>query len=298
MVELEIAAATKAVLIAGPTASGKSQLALQLARRTGGLIVNSDSMQVYAELRILTARPDADTEASIEHALYGHVPALTRYSVGRWLDDVGGVLKRAQKEGRLPIIVGGTGLYFKALSEGLAEIPPVPSEIRERLLSEIEGEASASLHQRLAEINPDDAARIRPSDRSRILRSMEVFVATGRSLADWRSAPAQPILDPSSAECFVLDPERGALHKRISDRTDAMIGEGAIDEAEALGALGLSSEQPAMKAIGVRQLIEHKAGKLSLDEASVSIKTQTRRYAKRQMTWFRHQMADWRRVTV
>ena len=298
MVDLKIAAATKAVLIAGPTASGKSTLALNLARRVGGLVINADSMQVYSELRILTARPDAEDEAAVEHILYGHVPASSRYSVGHWLDDVAGALQRAEVESRLPIVVGGTGLYFKALSEGLAATPPIPPEIRQEILAKAEGEASETLHRRLAEIDPQDASGIRPSDRSRIVRAMEVFAATGRALADWRSEPASPILELSRAEYLVLEPERVLLHKRIGERVDEMIGAGAIAEAEALGALGLSGALPAMKAIGVRQLIEHRAGNLALNEAMASIKTETRRYAKRQMTWFRHQMVDWQRVAV
>lgn len=298
MVELNFAAATKAVLIAGPTASGKSTLALDLAKRVGGLVINADSMQVYSELRILTARPDAESEATMEHLLYGHVPAATRYSVGSWLDDIAGALQRAKADDRLAIIVGGTGLYFKALVEGLAATPPVPNEIRQEILAAAEGEASETLHRRLGEIDPQDAALIRPSDRARIIRAMEVFTATGRALADWRSEPAKPLLDLSMAECLVLNPERALLHKRIGERVDEMIDAGAIEEAVALGALGLSGELPAMKAIGVRQLIEHHAGKLTLDEALAGIKTETRRYAKRQMTWFRHQMADWPRLSV
>lgn len=298
MSEPTIAAGTKAVLIAGPTASGKSRLALDLALRHGGVVVNADSMQVYAELRILTARPDAGETAAAPHLLYGHVPAARRYSVGQWLDDVARALAQAWDEGRLPIVVGGTGLYFKALTEGLATVPPIPAEIRQEILSQAEGEASEALHRRLAETDPEDAALIRPSDRSRILRALEVFAATGRSLAAWRACPSAPILDPATAERLVLDPERALLHERIAVRAEAMIRHGAIDEAEALGALGLSPDLPAMKAIGVRQLLDHQAGKLSLDEALASIKTETRRYAKRQVTWFRHQMADWRRVAA
>ena len=300
MTELRIAAAAaaKVVLIAGPTASGKSHFALDLARRQGGVVINADSMQVYTELRIVTARPDSASEAAVEHKLYGHVPASTRYSVGHWLNEIADALGQAGRQGRLAIVVGGTGLYFKALAEGLAATPPIPPEIRQETWCRAEGVSSETLHQRLAEFDPQDAAQIRPSDRSRILRATEVFTATGRSLAAWRDRPAKPILDLSTAECVVIDPDRALLHMRIGERAEAMIRTGAIDEVEALAALGLSSELPAMKAIGVRKLIDHRAGRLSLDEALAGIKTDTRRYAKRQMTWFRHQMADWRRVAV
>lgn len=298
MAELNISATAKAVLIAGPTASGKSRLALDIARREGGLVVNADSMQVYSELRVLTARPPVEDEAAIEHKLYGHVPASTRYSVGHWLTEIADILNQAAGQGRMAIVVGGTGLYFKALTQGLAAIPPIPREIQEEVAARAEGEDSAVLHRRLADIDPEDASAIRSSDRARILRATEVFLATGRALAEWRESPALPILDIATADCVVLDPDRAFLHKRIGERAEAMIGDGAIEEATSLGALGLSGALPAMKAIGVRQLIDHEAGELSLDEALSSIKTQTRRYAKRQTTWFRHQMADWRRIAV
>jgi tRNA dimethylallyltransferase len=295
MAELQIAAGSTAVLIAGPTASGKSRLALDLARTLDGAIVNADSMQVYGELRILTARPPPADMASVPHLLYGHVPAADRYSVGRWLDAIAGVLGAVREEGRLPILVGGTGLYFKALTEGLAAVPPIPVEVRQAVLQNTEGEGSEILHRQLADIDPEDAAQIRPSDRSRILRAMEVFEATGRSLAAWRARPAAPVLDRSTVECLILDPDRALLHERIASRAEAMIHEGAMAEVEALAKLRLSPDLPAMKAIGVRELLGHLRGDLSLEEALAGTKTETRRYAKRQMTWFRNQMAGWRR---
>jgi tRNA dimethylallyltransferase len=286
----------KVVLIAGPTASGKSRLALELARERGGIIVNADSMQVYRELRILTARPTSEDEAAAPHRLYGHVAASERYSVGRWLEDIGSVLAEPAQAGALSIVVGGTGLYFKALTEGLAAIPPIPPEIRERLVGDAEGEGAEALHARLAARDPEDAAQIRPSDRSRILRALEVFAATGRPLAAWkRMEAAPPLVDPSRATRILLEPERASLHAAIGARVERMVAEGAIAEARALGELGLAPDLPAMKAIGVRQFLDHLAGLLSLDEAIARIATETRRYAKRQMTWFRHQMADWPR---
>jgi tRNA dimethylallyltransferase len=200
-----------------------------------------------------------------------------------------------REAGQLPIVVGGTGLYFRALTDGLASIPPIPTEVRRRVQSEAEGVAAATLHARLVEVAPDDGETIQPSDRSRILRALEVFAATGRSLADWKRIGALPApIDPMKAARIVLWPERRLLHTRIAGRAESMIHEGAIAEVEALGRLDLSPDLPAMKAIGVRELLDHIGGDTSLDEATAAIKTETRRYAKRQMTWFRNQMADWR----
>jgi tRNA dimethylallyltransferase len=298
MAEIAIRAGTKAVLIAGPTASGKSRLAVDLAREHGGLVVNADSMQVYAELRIVTARPSEGDEGVVPHRLYGHVAAAERYSVGRWLTDIGAELERAWKAERLPIVTGGTGLYFRALTEGLAAVPAIPADVRETIQRSAEGEASALLHRRLAEIDPEDAAQIRPSDRSRILRALEVFEATGRSLAAWRARPAQPILEQAEVTRLVLDPDRVILHERISARADAMLQDGAMEEVRKLGEMRLSPDLPAMKAIGVRELLDHLDGKTSLDEAIAGMKTETRRYAKRQMTWFRTQMPEWDSIAV
>jgi tRNA dimethylallyltransferase len=286
-----------AVLIAGPTASGKSRLAVEIARARGGLVVNADSMQVYAELSLLTARPPAADRAAAPHELYGHVPAARRYSVGCWLDDVGAALAAARRAGRLAVVVGGTGLYFKALTEGLAAVPPVPSEVRERIAEEAAGLSAPELHERLAELDGEDAAEIRPSDRGRILRALEVFEATGRPLKRWREAPPlAPLVPPAAAVRLVVEPDRAELHRRIAARAEEMVGAGALVEVEALRMLGLDPMLPAMKAIGVRELSAHLDGATSLDEAVAAMKTETRRYAKRQMTWVRHQMADWRRI--
>jgi tRNA dimethylallyltransferase len=293
-----LTAGTKVVLIAGPTASGKSRLALDVARQHGGTVINADSMQLYRELRVLTARPTADDEATVPHRLYGHVPSEIRYSVGAWLGDVTAAIREAHKQDRVPIVVGGTGLYFKALCEGLADIPPVPADVRREVRALAEGEASNALHRRLSEIDPDDACRIRPTDRTRILRALEVFMATGRSLAAWQQTQVEPVLDPTECERFVLDLDRALLRTRIDARVEVMLEEGAIAEVEALLALGLPGNLPAMKAIGVRSLGEYLAGRLSLDAAIASMKTETRRYAKRQLTWFRNQMREWPRLAM
>jgi tRNA dimethylallyltransferase len=268
-----------------------------MAAERGGVVVNADSMQVYRELRVISARPSFEDEATAPHRLYGHVGAATRYSVGTWLVDVAPVLAEARGEGRLAIVVGGTGLYFKALTEGLASVPPIPADVRlavARTAAEVE---TGALHQQLAAEDPEDAAAIRPSDRSRIVRAMEVFAATGLSLAAWKRADVQPpLVDLRAAERRLVVPDQAELHRRIAARAEAMVHGGAIEEARALGALNLDAAQPAMKAIGVRELLAYVSGKLSLDEAVAAIRTETRRYAKRQMTWIRNQMGDWPRA--
>lgn len=286
----------EAILLAGPTASGKSRLAMALAREHGGVVINADSTQVYVELRILTARPSDEDEAAVPHRLYGTVPAATRHSVGAWLGDVAIALRHAREEGAMPIVVGGTGLYFKALTEGLAAVPPIPDDVRERVRSETAGLSAAELHARLSAIAPDDAWHVRPSDRARILRALEVFETTGRSLARWREAdPLPPLIDPERTRRIVLACDRAVLHERIGARAEEMVRGGGLGEAEAIGKLGLNPELPAMKAIGVRELLDHIAGNTSLEEALAAMKTETRRYAKRQMTWFRNQMGEWTR---
>ena len=292
-----LAAQKSAVLIAGPTASGKSQRALEIAATRDGVVVNADSMQVYRELTVLSARPSPTDEAIAPHRLYGHVGAATRYSVGAWLADVAPVVSEARRQGRLVVFVGGTGLYFKALTEGLATVPPIPAAIGERVAAEVAGLDSEAMHARLAALDPEDAAEVRPSDRSRILRALEVFATTGRPLASWkRMAGGPPVVDPDTAERLVLAVEMPEIHRRIAMRADAMVRGGGIEEARALVGLGLDPAMPAMKAIGVREFAAYLAGDMSLEEALTAIKTETRRYAKRQMTWIRTQMADWTRL--
>jgi tRNA dimethylallyltransferase len=284
----------RVILIAGPTASGKSRLACAAAAELGGTVVNADSMQVYADLRVVTARPDALDEAAVPHRLYGHVGAERRYSVGEWLRDVQALLS----EGDAPLIVaGGTGLYFKALTEGLAEVPPIPREIGDGVRQRMRAEGPLALHGELAEVDPEGAATIRPSDASRIVRALEVIEATGRPLGDWqRSAVQTPVL-PQPHLRVVLSPDMALLHERISARAEAMAAAGGLAEVAGLLARDLDPELPAMKAIGVRELGGHIRGDTSLDEAVAAIKTETRRYAKRQMTWFRGQMRDWQWVS-
>jgi tRNA dimethylallyltransferase len=282
-----------AILIAGPTASGKSALALALAERLGGVIVNADSMQVYRDLRIITARPTPAEEARVPHRLYGHVDASENYSVGRWLKDAEAALAEAQREGWIPIVTGGTGLYFKALTQGLTAVPPTPPDLRAAMRARLAAEGPEALHAELAARDPASAARIRPADGVRIVRSLEVIAATGRSLADWHREGMQPVIAPGRAIKLFVDVARAELARRIDVRFDAMLEAGALDEVRALDARRLEPTLPAMKAHGVPWLRRHLAGEMSLADAAAEGKKDTRHYTKRQVTWFRHQLPDW-----
>ena len=283
----------KAILIAGPTASGKSGAGLELAASFGGTIINADSMQVYRELRLLTARPSEADEARVPHRLYGTVSAADAYSVGRWLGDVARAMAEAQREGRLPILVGGTGLYFKALTEGLAPVPDIPAEIRSYWRERSDELGRDALHAELAARDPAMAARLGPADPQRIVRALEVIDATGVSLAEWQGGNATPLLAPDDALRLVIAPEREPLYAAIDARFDRMIEHGALDEVRALLGLELDPGLPAMRAHGVRELAAYLSGALTREEAVAKAKTESRRYAKRQMTWLRRFMADW-----
>jgi len=282
-----------AILIAGPTASGKSALALALAEKIGGIIVNADSMQVYRDLRLITARPTPAEEARVPHRLYGHVDAGENYSVGRWCRDVGTVLAEIERQGRVAILVGGTGLYFKALTTGLAAVPPIPAEIRGQVRARMASEGAAALHGELAGLDPITAQRLMLNDRSRIARALEVVLATGRSLTDWHREGLPALVDSARAAKIFLTCERKQLVARIEARFAAMLEAGALDEVRALERRQLDPLLPAMKAHGVPWLIRHLHGEISLDEAAAGAIMDTRRYAKRQLTWFRNQMTDW-----
>lgn len=285
-----------AFLIAGTTASGKSQAAMELAHRVGGAIVNADSMQVYREARILTARPSADDMAKVPHFLYGHVSVHEAYSAGRYQSDAERALGDVRKLGRIPIFVGGTGLYFKALSEGLSEIPAVPAAVREKaraLLAEIGNE---TFHAALAERDPVLGSQLRPSDRQRMLRAFEVFEASGRPLSDWQKRAGKPVLTGMKLAKFVLEIPRAVLRERIETRFHAMLAAGAMEEALALATLGPSL--PAAKIIGRRELLALLRGTLTKEEAIGHAVAATRQYAKRQDTWFRNRLADWTRIPV
>jgi len=280
----------RALLIAGPTASGKSAVALELAERFDGTIVNADAMQVYADLRVLTARPSAADERRAPHRLFGDVDGAENFSVGRWLGRAREILVEAQNRAGPLIFVGGTGLYFRALTEGLSDIPRVPEAVRAALRAEAEGQSTPALHARLAASDPLTAARLRPSDRQRVLRALEVVAATGRPLVEFHSAREAPALPADAWTGLFLAPDREALNARIEARFDDMLRDGALDEVAALAARRLDPALPAMRAHGVRHLIAHLEGRLSLADARTLAVRDTRRYAKRQFTWARHQM--------
>jgi tRNA dimethylallyltransferase len=284
----------RAVLIAGPTASGKSALALRLAERLNGTIVNADSMQIYRDFRVLTARPTPEEESRAPHLLYGHVDAAEPYSVGRWLADASRALSEIERVGRLPIFVGGTGLYFRALTWGLSSMPPVPEAVRAKVRGEADSVAAAELHACLAVRDPATAAKLRPSDRQRIIRALEIFEATGRPLAEWQASPGKPLIEPGHAISVFLAVERTELRRHIDARFDKMLTEGALEEVRAFAARKLNPALPAMKAHGAPWLMKHLAGEVSLAEAAKEAKADTRKYAKRQETWFRHQLPQFK----
>ncbi len=287
----------KPILIAGPTASGKSALALELAERLGGTIINADSMQVYAELRILTARPSAAEEARAPHALYGFVPASDAYSSGRFVADAARAIAGAHAAGRRPIIVGGTGLYFKALLEGLSPVPPIPDDVR-RHWRDLEAQHGAyALWTALMHDDPEMARRLDPNDGQRIVRGLEVFHATGTSLAEWQRKPGTPVLDAAAAVKLVVLPERPVLYARAGQRFNAMMAAGAQDEARALNTLALDPALPAMRALGVGPLIAAVRGEIATADAVTQSKTETRQYIKRQETWLRQHMITWNTIT-
>lgn len=288
---------SRALLIMGPTASGKSALALALAERLGGEIVNADSMQVYDGLRVLTARPTPEEEAQAPHHLYGTVDPGVRYSVGAWLRAVTPLLADIAARGRTPIVVGGTGLYFHALTRGLDDIPEPSAEVRAALMARVAGEGVEALHAELARRDPPLAARIGVRDGPRIVRALAVHEATGASIADWRRGAA-PALERDRWLGVALTPPRAPLYAAIEARFDAMIAAGALEEVRALLALNLDPTLPVMKAHGAPWLAAHLRGEMRQEAAIALAQRDTRRYAKRQFTWIAHRMEGWERVTA
>ena len=282
-----------AILIAGPTASGKSALAHALAERLGGCVINADSMQVYRELRILSARPTEAEMGEVPYRLYGHVPGSDAYSAARYALEARAAIEAASAAGQVPIVVGGTGLYFKALLEGLSPIPKIPDDIRARWRKAAADESPAALHEELAARDPEMAARVRPTDPQRLVRALEVLEATGVSLARWQETPGEPVLRLADTLPLVVSPPREELRRRIDVRFDAMMKAGAVDEVRALVALGLDPELPVMRALGVRPLIEMLDGRTGRKAAAETAKAETRQYAKRQVTWLRRNMNAW-----
>ncbi len=284
------------LLIAGPTASGKSTLALRAAQMFGGEIVNADALQLYADLHTLSARPSPEEEAQAPHHLFGVADGADGWSVGRWVRAAGPILDEIRSRGRTPIVVGGTGLYFKALTEGLADVPPTPAAVRLGVAKTWDALGEARFRELLETVDPAAQARIAPGDRMRLSRAMEVFEATGRPLTAWQAETA-PALPADAWRAVVIEPERDLLYNRCDQRFETMIAAGALDEVRALLARNLDPMTPVMKAVGVRELAAHLAGETTLERAIELARQETRRYAKRQLTWLRNQTPDWPRVT-
>jgi tRNA dimethylallyltransferase len=297
-----LAAPHPPILIAGATASGKSAFALALAAHTDGVIINADSMQMYAEAPILTAQPTPAEKQRAPHRLYGHVSGAEAYSTGRYVADIQRVLAELQATGQTPIIVGGTGLYFKALIEGLSPVPPIPPEIRSRVRAESADIAERfgpyAVWQKLTVIDPAMASRLAPNDMQRMVRALEVMAATGRSLNEWQFVPGTPTIAAERVIRLVVDRSREDLQARADIRFDQMMAGGALEEVRALAALNLSAELPLMRALGVRPLLAHLAGSLSLDAAIAAGKLETRQYIKRQQTWLKGHMMSWTRISA
>lgn len=283
------------LLLAGPTASGKSAWALRWAEARRGEIVNADSQQLYADLRVLSARPDAAETARAPHHLYGVADAAEAWSVGRWLRMALPLLADIRARGRPAIVVGGTGLYFRALTVGLAEAPAIPAETAAEATADYDRLGEAMFRTRLAERDPEAVARIAPGDRRRLVRAWSVDAFTGRSLSDWRQETAAP-LAPADWRGTVLQPERAAIYDRCDARVGRMVEDGALKEVRALLERGLPPELPCMRALGVRPFAAHLRGRLDLGAAMDQVRRDTRRYAKRQLTWFRNQTPDWPRL--
>ncbi|MEC9369264.1 MAG: tRNA (adenosine(37)-N6)-dimethylallyltransferase MiaA [Pseudomonadota bacterium] len=286
--------AKSAILIAGPTASGKSAIALSVARRIGGVVINADSMQVYRELPVLTAQPEAEDLAGASHDLYGFVPACEAYSVGQWIGDMEGALNRARAAKLVPVVTGGTGLYFKALLEGLSPVPDIPEEVRKHWRVRAGTLAPSELHGELAARDPVMAERLRPSDPQRVVRALEVVEATGVSLAKWHEQPGTPLISPASARLIVVSPPRELLRQRIDTRFAEMVEKGGLAEAERAMAMHLDATLPAMRALGLRPLLASLRGEIPLETAISQAQAETRQYAKRQSTWLKGNMISWK----
>ena len=283
--------AADVVLIAGPTASGKSAAALALAEEIGGSIINADSMQVYAEPRILTARPSEEDVRRVPHRLYGHVSVREAYSVGRYQAEGTQALREVRALGRMPVFTGGTGMYFGVLTEGIADIPAVPQSVRARIEQRRRDIGAEAFHAELAARDPESAGRLRPSDTQRTLRAYEVFEATGQPLSRWQKEMGRPVLAGLTLARFVIAPPRDELYARVDARFDSMVELGAVEEAVRIAAL--SPAPSAAKILGLRELAAAHRSETSLEEAKAAAKTASRQYAKRQLTWFRNRMGDW-----
>jgi tRNA dimethylallyltransferase len=283
-----------ATLIAGPTASGKSALALEIARACDGVIVNADSMQVYDLLRVLTARPSIEEMEGVSHQLFGHVHPSQHYSVGRWAADVSALLANPELAARHLVFVGGTGLYFKALLGGLSQMPEVPDDTRNHWRQNLKALGAEAMHAELQLRDPLTAARLKPQDGQRIVRAIEVFEASGEPISSWQGRFGEAIIGGANVLKLCILPERQAVRERIDARFKFMVENGALDEVRALLALDLDPLLPAMKAIGIAELGDHLRGEIDIETAVGRASAATRQYAKRQTTWLRHQFGpDW-----
>lgn len=285
-----------AILIHGPTASGKTELSIEVARKLDGEIVNADSMQVYQELKVISARPDDAEMDGVPHHLFGHVPASERYSTGQWLEQARPVIEDIQKRGKTAVVVGGTGLYLLALTEGLSDIPPVPDDVRHEVLEILKSEGVRGLKLRLQAVDPDAARRIDDNDRQRLSRAYEVWLATGTPLTRFQDRRSNPVLNPDEWLGIALTPPRAKLYSRIDKRFEGMLMEGAMEEARALVRLGIDADLPAMKAHGMPWLSSFIRGEIDAGTAAENAKRDTRRYAKRQFTWIGRQFPFWPRI--
>ena len=285
-----------AILIHGPTASGKSELSVALAKRVDGEVINADSMQVYRDLRLISARPAATEMDGVPHHLFGHVSASERYSTGKWLDDVKPLIAKVQRRGKVPIIIGGTGLYHLALIEGLSEIPPVPEDIRADVSEIYKQGGVAALRQKLEQVDRETAERLGEGDKQRLSRALEVWFATGKSISSFLGKKGKSILGKEEWMGVALTPARARLYSRIDRRFEGMLMEGAMEEARGLAAQNLPEDLPAMKAHGIPWLIAYLKGEMSAENAAENAKRDTRRYAKRQFTWIGRQFPFWPRV--
>ena len=284
------------VLIAGPTASGKSGLALRIAERDGGRVINADALQVYECWRVLTARPTASDLARAPHALYGHVSCDARYSVGHWLREARREIEDARRCGERPVIIGGTGLYFSALTRGLSEIPEIPAEVRARADEMLRAEGLAAMVQDLGALDPVTLGRTDSANPARVQRAWEVVTATGRGLAAWHETAGEPVIDESACFSVVVEVDKDNLNNRIRQRFFKMLEDGALEECRKNLRSDRDSALPSMRAIGEPELAAHLRGEISLETASEAACIATRQYAKRQRTWFRNRMAGWRRI--
>ncbi|MEM1106526.1 MAG: tRNA (adenosine(37)-N6)-dimethylallyltransferase MiaA [Pseudomonadota bacterium] len=287
---------TPSLLIHGPTASGKSKLALELASVLDGEIINTDAMQVYGDLDVLTARPSEADRQAVPHHLFGHVTADVRYSTGQWLVDVAPVIADILRRGKVPILVGGTGLYFLAVTQGLSGVPPVPEEVRADVKAILQSEGVDRLRSRVSEVDPESAARIQGQDRYRLSKAYEVWLATGTPLSALHGARRTPVLGAGEWLGIALTPPRPRLYQRIDKRFEGMMMQGAMEEARALVARGLDPDLPAMKAHGMPWLAAFIRNEISAEDAAENAKRDTRRYAKRQFTWIGRQFPFWPRI--